>query len=86
MKLVNVGFGNLVNAERVVAVVGPDSAPVRRIIQNAKEAGRLIDVTQGRKTYSVVFTDSEQVILSYLKPEQLVRRFDENGENGEVGE
>ncbi|MDY4254439.1 MAG: DUF370 domain-containing protein [Oscillospiraceae bacterium] len=86
MKLVNVGFGNLVNAERVVAVVGPDSAPVRRIIQNAKEAGRLIDVTQGRKTYSVVFTDSEHVILSYLKPEQLVRRFDENGENGEVGE
>lgn len=86
MKLVNVGFGNLVNAERVVAVVGPDSAPVRRIIQNAKEAGRLIDVTQGRKTYSVVFTDSEHVILSYLKPEHLVRRFDENGENGEVGE
>lgn len=86
MKLVNVGFGNLVNAERVVAVVGPDSAPVRRIIQNAKEAGRLIDVTQGRKTYSVVFTDSEHVILSYLKPEQLVRRFDENGENGEDGE
>ena len=86
MKLVNVGFGNLVNAERVVAVVGPDSAPVRRIIQNAKKAGRLIDVTQGRKTYSVVFTDSEHVILSYLKPEQLVRRFDENGENGEVGE
>ena len=86
MKLVNVGFGNLVNAERVVAVVGPDSAPVRRIIQNAKETGRLIDVTQGRKTYSVVFTDSEHVILSYLKPEQLVRRFDENGENGEVGE
>ena len=86
MKLVNVGFGNLVNAERVVAVVGPDSTPVRRIIQNAKEAGRLIDVTQGRKTYSVVFTDSEHVILSYLKPEQLVRRFDENGENGEVGE
>ncbi len=86
MKLVNVGFGNLVNAERVVAVVGPDSAPVKRIIQNAKEAGRLIDVTQGRKTYSVVFTDSEHVILSYLKPEQLVRRFDENGENGEVGE
>ena len=86
MKLVNVGFGNLVNAERVVAVVGPDSAPVRRIIQNAKEAGRLIDVTLWRKTYSVVFTDSEHVILSYLKPEQLVRRFDENGENGEVGE
>lgn len=86
MKLVNVGFGNLVNAERVVAVVGPDSAPVRRIMQNAKEVGRLIDVTQGRKTYSVVFTDSEHVILSYLKPDQLAKRFDENEENGEVGE
>ena len=81
MKLVNVGFGNLVNAERVVAVVGPDSAPVRRIIQNAKEAGRLIDVTQGRKTYSVVFTDSEHIILSYLKADRIVKRFE--GADGE---
>ncbi|MBQ9945826.1 MAG: DUF370 domain-containing protein [Clostridia bacterium] len=75
MKLINIGFGNLVNAERVVAVVVPDSAPVKRIIQNAKDAGRLIDVTQGRKTMSVVFTDSEHVILSYLKPEKISDRF-----------
>lgn len=86
MKLVNIGFGNLVNAERVVAVVSPESAPVRRIMQNAKDAGRLIDVTQGRKTYSVLFTDSEHVILSYLRPDQLSKRFDGSGTSGEDGE
>lgn len=75
MKLINIGFGNLVNAERVIAVVSPDSAPVKRIIQNAKDSGRLIDVTQGRKTLSVVFTDSEHVILSYLKPEKISDKF-----------
>lgn len=78
MKLINIGFGNLVNADRVVAVVVPDSAPVKRIIQNAKDAGRLIDVTQGRKTLSVVFTDSEHVILSYLKPEKVLDKFNED--------
>lgn len=86
MKLVNIGFGNLVNAERVVAVVTPESAPVRRIMQNAKDSGRLIDVTQGRKTMSVIFTDSEHVILSYLKAERLVKRFegtDTAEENGD---
>lgn len=75
MKLINVGFGNLVNAQRIIAVVAPDSAPVKRIIQNAKDSGRLIDVTQGRKTMSVIFTDSEHVILSYLRPEKLSERF-----------
>lgn len=75
MKLVNVGFGNLINAERVIAVVSPDSAPVKRIIQNAKECGKLIDITQGRKTMSVIFTDSEHVILSYLKNEKVAERF-----------
>ncbi len=86
MKLVNIGFGNLVNAERVVSVVSPESAPVRRMMQNAKETGRLIDVTQGRKTYSVIFTDSEHVILSYLKPEQIAKRFDGSEANGEEEE
>ncbi len=75
MKLVNVGFGNMVNAERVIAVVSPESAPVKRIMQTAKEDGKLIDVTQGRKTASVIFTDSEHVILSYLKPDRLSERF-----------
>lgn len=75
MKLVNVGFGNMVNAERVIAVVSPESAPVKRIMQTAKEDGKLIDVTQGRKTASVIFTDSEHVILSYLKTDRLSERF-----------
>ncbi|MBR3768457.1 MAG: DUF370 domain-containing protein [Clostridia bacterium] len=83
MKLINVGFGNLVNAQRVIAVVSPDSAPVKRIIQNSKDSGRLIDVTQGRKTMSVVFTDSEHVILSYLKPEKISERFDDENDVAE---
>lgn len=78
MKLINVGFGNMVNANRIVAVVSPDSAPVKRIIQNAKDCGRLIDVTQGRKTMSVLFSDSEHVILSYLKPEKISERFSDD--------
>ena len=78
MKLINVGFGNMINSERIVAVVVPDSAPVKRIIQNAKELGKLIDVTQGRKTMSVIFTDSEHVVLSYLKPEKISDRFSDN--------
>ena len=82
MKLINVGFGNLINAERVIAVVSPDSAPVRRIMQTAKDDGKLIDVSQGRKTASVIFTDSEHIILSYLKPEKLSERFDENSGTG----
>lgn len=77
MKLINIGFGNLVNAERVVAVVSPESAPVKRIIQNAKESRKLIDVSQGRKTMSVIFTDTEHVILSYLKAEKISEKFDE---------
>lgn len=83
MKLINIGFGNLVNAQRVIAIVAPDSAPVKRIIQNAKETGKLIDVTQGRKTLSVVFTDTEHVLLSYMKPEKLSERFDEDDSDSE---
>ena len=80
MKLINIGFGNFINADRVVAAVSPDSAPVRRMVQNAKESGRLIDVTQGRKTLSVIITDSEHVVLSYLKLEKLGERFSEETE------
>ncbi len=85
MKLINIGFGNLVNAERVIAVVSPDSAPVKRIIQNAKDSGRLIDVTQGRKTMSVVFTDSEHIILSYLKPEKISDKFSTEADGAAEG-
>ena len=77
MKLINIGFGNMVNAERVVCVVSPESAPIKRIIQQAKDGGKLIDVTQGRKTASVIFTDSEHVLLSYLKAERICQRFEE---------
>ena len=80
MKLINIGFGNFINADRVVAAVSPDSAPVKRMIQNAKETGRLIDVTQGRKTLSVIVTDSEHVVLSYLKLEKLGERFSEESQ------
>ena len=81
MKLLNVGFGNLVNAERIVCIVSPESAPIKRIMQQAKESGKLIDVTQGRKTASVIFTDSEHVILSYLKAERLSQRFSDPQED-----
>ena len=81
MRLINIGFGNLINADRVVAVVSPDSAPVKRIIQNAKESGKLIDVSQGRKTMSVIFTDTEHVVLSYLNAEKITEKFNEEAEN-----
>ena len=81
MKLLNVGFGNLVNAERIVCIVSPESAPIKRIMQQAKDNGKLIDVTQGRKTASVIFTDSEHVILSYLKADRLSQRFSEDRED-----
>ncbi len=80
MKLINIGFGNFINADRVVAAVSPDSAPVKRIIQNAKETGKLIDVTQGRKTLSVIVTDSGHIVLSYLKLEKLGERFTEGAD------
>ena len=75
MKLVNIGFGNLVNAARVISVVSPESAPVKRMVQKSKEQGMLIDATHGRKTMSVIITDSDNVILSYLEPAAVQERF-----------
>ncbi len=72
MELINVGFDNAVNADRIVAVVAPDSAPIKRLIQAAKEQGRLLDATQGRKTASVIITDCDYVILSYLTADRIV--------------
>lgn len=77
MQLVNIGYDNYVNAARVISVVSPESQPVKRLIQNAKETGRVIDVTQGRKTMSVILTDSEHIILSYLKCDTLAEKFGE---------
>ena len=74
MKLINIGFGNLVAGDKIVAVVSPDSAPIKRIVQDAKEQGILIDATYGRKTRSVIITDSDHVVLSAKNPESLGNR------------
>lgn len=74
MKLVNVGFGNVVVASRVVAVLSPNSAPMRRLKETAREQGKLIDASQGRKTRAIIITDSGHVILSAVQPETLAQR------------
>lgn len=74
MDFVNIGFGNLISAARIVAVVSPDAAPIKRMVQEGKEAGTLIDATQGRKTQSVIFTDCDNIILSYLSLERIENR------------
>ena len=88
MKFINVGFGNMVAAERVVALASPDSAPVKRLIQDAKDDGRAIDVTCGRRTRSVIITDSEHVILSATQTETIANRLDDrdDGDDGETAE
>lgn len=75
MNLVNIGFGNLINADRVISIVSPESAPVKRIVQKGKENGTLIDATQGRRTKSVIITDSDNVVLSYMDLKQISQRF-----------
>ncbi len=77
MKLINIGFGNMVSAERLVAIVSPDSAPIKRIIQEAKEKGTLIDATHGRRTRAVIITDSDLIILTYLQSETVAARLEE---------
>lgn len=85
MKLVNIGFGNMVSADRMVAIVSPESAPIKRIVQEAKENGTLIDATHGRRTRAVIITDSDHVILTYLQAETVANRVvDENADNEEV--
>ncbi|MBQ4600070.1 MAG: DUF370 domain-containing protein [Oscillospiraceae bacterium] len=75
MKLINIGFGSMVAAERVLAIVEPDSAPIKRVIQEAKERGMLIDASYGRKTAAVILMDTDHVILSSVEPELLGRRW-----------
>ena len=74
MKLINVGFGNIIAGDRVVAIVSPDSAPIKRIIQDSKEKGLLIDATCGRRTRAVIITDSDHVILSAIQTETIAGR------------
>lgn len=84
MRFISIGFGNMVSAGRVVTLVSPDSAPVKRLIQDAREAGRIIDVTCGRRTRSVIITDSDHVILSAIQAETISNRL--NGESAESAE
>ena len=74
MKLINIGFGNMVSFERMLAVVGPDSAPIKRLIQESRERGMLIDATYGRKTASVFIMDSDHVVLSAIPAEKIAAR------------
>ncbi|HIU18986.1 MAG TPA: DUF370 domain-containing protein [Candidatus Limiplasma stercoravium] len=79
LRLINIGFGNMVAAERIVAIVSPDSAPVKRMIQEAREHKRVIDATQGRRTRAVIQTDSDHVVLSAIQPETIAGRVGTSG-------
>ena len=75
--LVHVGFGNMIVAERIVAIIQPSSSPVKRLKEEARDAGRLIDATKGRKTRAIIVTDSNHVLLSAIQPETIVNRISE---------
>lgn len=77
MRLLNIGFGNMVSSQRLVAIVSPDSAPVRRIIQLARERDKLIDATLGRRTRAVIIMDSDHVVLSAIAPDTVAHRLEE---------
>lgn len=83
MKLINIGFGNMVAAGRLVAIVAPESAPIKRIIQDAKERGTLIDATYGRRTRAVLVMDSDHVILSSVQPETVANRMTDGEEEND---
>lgn len=83
MQLINIGFGNMVSAGRVVAIVSPESAPIKRIITDARDRGSLVDATYGRRTRAVIITDSEHVILSAVAPETVAGRVSHSGEEAE---
>ena len=86
MKLIGIGFGSMVAAQRVLAVVEPDSAPIKRVVQEARERGMLIDASYGRKTKSVLLMDTDHVILSALTTDMLAARWDDKQEVTENGE
>ncbi len=74
MRLINIGFGNMISSSRLISIVSPESAPIKRIIQDARDRGRLIDATYGRRTRSVIVMDSDHVILSAIQPETIAAR------------
>lgn len=77
--LVNIGFGNMINSSKLVAVVSPDAAPVKRLVQNAREQQKVIDATQGRKTKAVLIMETDHIVLSALQPDTITKRFSLNG-------
>ena len=81
MKFINIGFGNIISSSRLVAAVSPESAPIKRIIQDARDNGKLVDATYGRKTRAVIIMDSEHVILSSVQPETVAGRLEEDSED-----
>ena len=83
MKLINIGFGNMVSASRLIAIVSPESAPIKRMIQEARERGVLIDATYGRRTRAVIVTDSDHVILSAIQPETIAHRVEDQTDDEE---
>lgn len=88
MKFINIGFSNMVSANRIVAIANPDSAPIKRLVQDAKDDNRIIDVSCGRRTRAVIITDSEHIILSAIQPETISNRLsdgidDTDGEDEE---
>ncbi len=85
IKLINIGFGNIVSANRLLAIVSPDSAPIKRIVQEARERGRLIDATYGRRTRAVIMMDSGHVVLSAVQPETVAHRLDAK-DTADIGE
>lgn len=84
MKFVNIGFGNIVSAHRLIAIVSPESAPIKRIIQDARDSGKLVDATYGRRTRAVIIMDSEHVILSAVQPETVANRLDKDSDDDDV--
>lgn len=83
-RLIHIGFGNIVNTEKIIAIVSPDSAPIKRLVQNAKENGTAIDATQGRKTKAVLVMENNQVVLSALLPETIANRAQAETEGEEL--
>ena len=83
LKFINIGFGNIISSNRLVAAVSPESAPIKRIIQDARDNGKLVDATYGRKTRAVIIMDSEHVILSSVQPETVAGRLEEKDDEND---
>ena len=83
IKLINIGFGNIVSANRIISIVSPESAPIKRLIQETRERGYLIDATYGRRTRAVIITDSDHIILAAVQPETIANRINSRSDTNE---